>query len=226
MHKIAIIALCTLPLFAGFFPQTVHTSISSVHKKDVTLSQPLLIDGMSGVVVHHYSNNLNAITSRIIQFNTTKIRLLSSDIIHHDNLPTINTPVDIGDEVIGGYLYDNILLLAPDAQIYSQVTSMDSKNWIHPDLFALYLSKIGDTIPTKENLKSFAQRYQVGLIYIFTPNSAKLFDPISGKVVSSKSMSELPAKGESPFFMRLDEIESGMFSSNNTKSYYDIMKSL
>jgi len=223
MHKIAIIALCTLPLFAGFFPQTVHTSVSSVDKKSVTLTQPLPIDGMSGVVVHHYSNNLNAITARIVQLNTTKIRLLNSNIIHHDKLPTINTPVHIGDEVIGGYLYDNILLLAPDAQTYSQITSMDSKNWIHPDLFALYLSKIGDTIPTKENLKTFAKDYQVGLIYIITKDSAKLLDPISGKIVGTKSMSGLPAKGEAPFFMRFDEIESGMFSSSNTKSYYKIM---
>jgi len=30
MHKIALIALLSLPLFAGFFPQTVYTSVKSV----------------------------------------------------------------------------------------------------------------------------------------------------------------------------------------------------
>ena len=226
MRKIAIIALCTLPLFSEFFPQSVHTSVSSVTTNSVTLTQPFPINGMSGIIVHHYNNNLKAINARLIQFSPTNIVLSRGDIIHHDKLPTIKTPIHVGDEIIGGYLYNNVLLLAPNAQIYAQVTSMDSKNWIHPDLFALYLSKIGDTIPTKENLKTFAKNYQVGLVYIVSNGTAKLLDPISGKIIAHKSMTGLPAKGKIPFFMRFDEIESGIFSSNTKQSYYDIMKSL
>jgi len=226
MRKIAIIALCTLPLFADFFPQTVHTSISSKTKKSVTLTHPLPIDGMSGIVIHKYSNNLKAINARIIQVASSKSLLLDGDIIHHDKLPTIKTPVQIGDEVIGGYLYNNVLLLAPDAQTYAKIASMHTKNWIHPDLFALYLSKVGDNIPTKENLKTFAKNYQVGLIYIVANGTAKLLDPISSKIVSQKPLSGLPSKGEVPFFMRFDEIESGLFSSSNKKPYYKIMDTL
>jgi len=226
MHKIAILALISLPLFAGFFPQTVHTSVANVSGKHIGLTTPFPINGMSGVVIHNYGNNLEAITSRLIQKDASHISLIKGDIIHHDKLPTINTTIKPQDQVIGGYLYNNVLLLAPNAQTYAHITAQYDKNWIHPDLFALFLAKEGDSIPTKSNLAAFAKAYQVGLIFIVGNNTAKLLDPISGKIVGQKSMLGLPTKGEAPFFMRFDEIESGMFSSSNTQSYYDIMKSL
>jgi len=63
MRKIAFIALISLPLFAGFFPSAVHTSISSVGENSVTLRSALPVNGMSAVVVHDYGNSLEAITS-------------------------------------------------------------------------------------------------------------------------------------------------------------------
>ena len=226
MRKIALIALSSLPLFAGFFPQTVHTSISKVTAKSVVLKSAFPVNGMSGVVVHDYGNDLKAITSRIVQNSSGKVTLLDSNIVHHNELPTINTNVSTTDKVIGGYLYHNVLLLAPNAETYAKITSIYDRKWVHPDLFALFLSKIGDALPTKENLATFAKTYQVGLIFIVENGTAKLLDPISGNIVGQKPMLGLPAKGEAPFFMRFDEIESGMFSSSNKKSYYDIMKSL
>lgn len=226
MRKIALIALATLPLFSGFFPQTVHSSITHIDKKSISLSTPFPVSGMSGVVVHNYGNQVEAITSRVIQNDSADTRLVHDDIVSHDKLPTIKTTVVLGDKVIGGYLYNNVLLLAPDAKSYATITSNTSKNWIHPDLYALFLTKHGDNIPTKANLKVFAKTYQVGLIYIVTQNAAKLLDPISGKIISQKSMNNLPEKGQAPFFMRFDEIDSGLFSKDNTKSYYEIIGNL
>lgn len=226
MHKIAILALISFPLLAGFFPQTVHTSVANVSGKNITLTHAFPVNGMSGVVIHNYGNSLEAITSRFIQKDASHTSLINEDIIHHDKLPTINTSVKPGDQVIGGYLYQNVLLLAPDAQTYTKITSNYDKKWIHPDLFALFLAKEGDTVPTKSNLAAFAKAYQVGLVFIVGNGTAKLLDPISGKIVSQKPISDLPSKGEAPFFMRFDEIASGMFSSSNTQSYYKLMDTL
>lgn len=227
MRKIAIVLLFSLPLFAGFFPQTVHTSISKVTSKNtVILKQSFPLNGMTGVVVHRYSDELKAITSRLVQTSPARAKLLKGAIIHHEALPTINTAVKVGDKVIAGYLYHNVLLLAPDAQSYAKVTSQYSKNWIHPDLFAIFLAKEGDNVPTKENLEKFAKAYQVGLVAIITQGKLKLLDPISGSTISQKSMGGLPTKGQAPFYMRFDEIDSGLFSRKNTQSYYQIMKNL
>ena len=227
MRKIALIALLSLPLFAGFFPQTVHTSIKSVKGDVITLNSKFPVNGMSGVVIHNYGNDLTAITSRIAQTSSDgSASLLSADIIYHENLPTIKTAVSSKDKVIGGYLYNNVLLLAPDADTYAKIVSSHAKKWIHPDLFALYLSSEGEDGPTKENLKHFAKKYQVGLIYIVRKNSAVLLDPISGKIVSKRSMSNLPKEGKSPFYMRFKELDSGWFGSDKKGNYYNTMESL
>ncbi len=227
MRKIALITLLSLPLFAGFFPQTVYTSVKSVKGDTITLNKKFPIDGMSGVVIHNYGNNLTAITSRIAQTSSGEsVALVSKDILHHDELPTIKTPISVKDKVIGGYLYENVLLLAPDADTYAKITSAHHKKWIHPDLFAMYLSAEGEEQPTRENLARFAKKYQVGLVYIVRKNSAVLLDPISAKIVSEKSMTDLPSKGSFPFYMRLKSLNSGWFGSDVEGNYYNTMKSL
>jgi len=223
MRKIALIAFTSLPLFSGFFPQTVHTSIVNIDNKSISLSTSFPVNGMSGIVIHNYDTEVQAVTSQVIQNSSGNTHLVNDDIIKHEKLPTINTQAKVGDKVIGGYLYNNILLLAPDAKTYADITSNDNKNWIHPDLYALFLTNYGDNVPTKQNLKSFAKAYQVGLIYIVTKNSAKLLDPISGSIVGKKSISNLPPKGKAPFFMRFDEIYPVPFSISNKKGYYEIM---
>ncbi len=227
MLKIALIALTALPLFAGFFPSTVHTSVSSVNKNTVTLRSTLPVNGMSGIVIHDYGNSLEAITSYITQTSSNgNAKLIGRDILQHDELPTIKTAVRAGNKVIGGYLYNNILLLAPDANTYAKITSAHSKKWIHPDLYALFLSQEGDAYPTKANLATFAKEYQVGLIYIVRNGSAVLLDPISGQIVGKKTMSNLPAKGEYPFHMRFEKIDAGWFSGDKKTSYYQLMESI
>lgn len=227
MRKIALIALISLPLFAGFFPSTVHTSIQSVDGENIHLKKAFKVNGMSGVVIHSYGNGVDAIISRLTQTAADgSTVLLSADVIHHDELPTINTSVRAGDKVIGGYLYNNVLLLAPDAETYAKITKKYSKKWIHPDLFALYLSVEGEEKPTKENLAIFARKYQIGLIGIVRKESIVLMDAISGQIVSKKSMSNLPAQGQFPFYMHFEKLESGWFGSAATGDYYNMVEAL
>jgi hypothetical protein len=227
MFKIALFTLLSLPLFAGFFPQTVHTSVKAVKGNAITLKSRFPVNGMSGVVIHNYGSGLTAITSRITQLSSNgEASLLSADVIDHESLPTIKTVVAAGDKVIGGYLYNNILLLAPDADTYAKITSTHDKKWVHPDLFALYLSVLGDDRPTKENLALFAKKFQIGLVYIVRRNAAVLLDPVSGKIVSQKNMTGLPKEGNSPFFMRFKALDTAWFGSSEKGNYYNIAESI
>jgi len=226
MRKIALIALLSLPLAlplsANFFPATVHTSIKSANGTSIQLAKAFPVTGMSGVVIHNYGNDLTAVTSRIVQTSAQgETTLVSADIIHHDELPTIKTTVKSGDKVIGGYLYENVLVLAPDASTYANVTKAYNKKWIHPDLFALYLSVQGEDSVNKENLGNFAKKYQIGLVYIIRKDGAVLFDPISGQIIAKQGVSNLPAKGQFPFYMRFEQLESGWFGGAATGNYYN-----
>jgi len=226
MYRIALVLLMALPLFAGFFPSTVHTSIATVQGDTLTLKSPLSAHGMSGVVIHNYGNDLQAITAYIAQTSYGHAKIISRDVIHHEELPTIKTAVTAGDSVIGGYLYHNVLLLAPDADTYSKITSSYTRNWIHPDLFAIYLSKKGEGYPTKENLNSFAKEYQIGLIAIVRRGEFVLLDPISGNIIAQKSMSGLPKSAQFPFYMHFKEVRTGWFSQGGSGNYYQTMEAL
>ena len=221
MRKIALFALLSLPLLAGFFPKSVHTSIKSVEGKNITLKSAFPIQGMSGVVIHNYENDLTAITHRLTQTSKGNAKLLLADVLQHDELPTIKTAAVAGDKVVGGYLYENVLLLAPDADTYAKITAQHpNKTWIHPDLFALYLAVHDDLLVTKGNLARFAKKFQVGLIYIVRKDSAILLDPISGKTIAKKTMKNLPNEGRFPFYMRFGKLETGWFSSDIKGDYY------
>ena len=226
MLKIALIILTALPLFAGFFPSTVNTSVRSVSGQNISLNGSFPVNGMSGIIVHNYGSNVKAITTRIVQTSRGNAILNKQAVIEHDKLPTIKTAVAKGDKVIGGYLYNNVLLLAPDANTYAKITSRYNKQWIHPDLYAIYLSQEGEGAPSKENLASFAQKYHVGLVYIVKKGAAVLLDPISGKYVGKQGVSGLPSKAQVPFFMRLEKIQTGWFSKDVKGSYYNLMEQI
>jgi len=218
---ISILIFSILPLMADFYPPTLTTSITGVNKNSVSLRQAFPAKGMSGVVMHNYGKDLKAITSYMRYDSGNSGVLVNNEPILHDDLPSVKPKVRVGDQVIGGYLYKNILVLAPDAATYAKITKSADKNWIHPDIFAMFLSKEGDQIPTQKNLQKFANEYQVGLIYIVQQGKALLYDPISKRYVSQKALTGLPAKGQFPFYMRLGKIESSWFSREKKGEYYD-----
>jgi hypothetical protein len=216
-----------LPIFADFFPRTVETKIANADTNHLKLVRALPQNGMSGIVLHKYKKGTKAITGYIRQTASDgSISLLNYEAVPHENLPTIKTPIQRGDRVIGGYLYQNVLLLAPDAKTYANITRQYNKNWIHPDLYAVFLSNQGEAVPTRENLAAFAKAHQVGLVYIVRKQSAVLLDPVSQKIVAKKSMESTSSKAMFPFFSHFDEIESGWFSSKETGNYYQTMGNL
>ena len=227
MRKIILLAIISLPLFAGFFPQTKTTYVASVSGKNIKLKSSLGRDGMSGIVVHKYGNDLSSITTSVIQTNGNIVTFLNKDILSHDELPSVKTNVKAGDKVIGGYLYNTVLVLAPSAKVYDKITSSSNKKWVHPDIFAVYLAQNGDNKVTRKNLYKFAKDYQIGLIYIVKQNKAILFDPLSQKVVGAKSISKNPKVGEFPFYMHFKNLNSGWFSKDSREgNYYREMESI
>ncbi|MDM5271416.1 plasminogen-binding N-terminal domain-containing protein [Sulfurovum sp. zt1-1] len=228
MRKFALITLFSIPLFSGFFPSTVQTSVADADQKQLKLKQALPLNGMSGVVIHNYGKSAQAITSYVIQTNQDgSAKSIKHSVIDHEQLPTIKTPITRGDKVIGGYMYQNVLLLAPDAETYAKITKQYNKNWIHPDLYALFLSVEGDKVPSRENLSEFAKAYQVGLVFIVRNGTAVLLDPVSKKIINEQKLDNLPKTGKFPFFSRFEKIESGWFDFNEDENdYYKTMEQL
>ena len=228
MRRFALMTLFSMPLFADFFPSSVSTTIKEVHEQHLKLQNAFPLDGMSGVVIHSYGKNAEALTSYLVQTSKEgSAQTIAHSVIDHKKLPTIKTPIEPGDKVIGGYMYQNVLLLAPDAQTYTDITKQYSKNWIHPDLYALFLSMKSESVPSRKTLLEFAKAYQVGLVMIVRKDTAVLLDPVSQKIISQKQMKHLPQKGTFPFFSRLEKIKSGWFNTDKgEQDYYNVMEAL
>jgi len=209
--------------WADFFPQTVERTVTSVSKDGITLCAPFPVNGMSGAVLHTYAQGIKAITATVVQ-TSEGIKTIPYESIIHNNLPAVKTSIQVGDKVIGGYLYDTVLLLAPDAATYERITLSTQKKWVHPDLYAAFLSRNKDGQVTKKNLAAFSQEYQVGLVYMVKKNSAVLYDPKSQKIVAQKGFASTPMEAQVPFFTRLSKIRSGWFSRETKGDYYELME--
>jgi len=221
LSTLLLSSLLLSSLMADFYPPTVSSEVTNLKGNKITLSRPLPYKGMSGIIIHNYGSKLEAISNYITYQGGNRATTQAFEPIAHDELPAVKPKVKIHDRVIGGYLYNNILVLAPDANTYKLITSSADKNWIHPDLYAMFLSKEGDQIPTKRNLALFAGEYQVGLIYIVLKGKGVLYDPVSRRYITSKTLTGLPSQGQFPFYTRLGKIESGWFSRDATGTYYN-----
>jgi len=224
MKKSVIAILTAIPLLGGFFPPTVNSSITSVNGNEATISKAFPLNGMSGIVIHNFGNSNQAISSIAIQTSANQVKLIKDDMLGDNKLPRPNTLATKGDRVIGGYLYNNVLVIAPNAQTYQKVVSSASKHWIHPDIYAGFMSREGDSTPTLNNLSQFAHEAQVGLIYIVMRNKAVLLDPISKRVINTQPFTPVGNDIKYPFYMRFKNFKAGLFS--NGGNYYKMVEGI
>jgi len=224
---IFVFMLGTVSLFAGFFPKSVTTSVASVDGETIYLKRSLGREGMSGALIHNF-RDIEAMTGYLMQTGKpNEAKLVLKNVIKHDKLPSIKTPPQKGDKVIGGYLYGNVMAIAPDMTTYDNIVkAYPSKTWFHPDLLAVFLSSEGEAVPTPELLETFATEYQIGLFYIVKKDEAVLYDPISRHVVARKPFRGTVKNAKFPFFMRFDKFRTGIFSDTSEEdgNYYEVVE--
>ena len=172
--------------------------------------------------MHNFGKGVSAISSIAIQRSQSRVKLIKDDMLGDDKLPRPKVLATAGDRVIGGYLYNNVLVIAPNAQTYKKVTSSASKHWIHPDIFAAFLAREGDSTPNLSNLKKFAKEAQVGLIYIVQRDKALLLDPLSGAYVNSMPFTPVGNETKYPFYMRFKSFKAGLFGGSG--NYYNMVE--
>jgi hypothetical protein len=214
MKKLLSFLLTTLSLMAIELPTPVGTTIKTNHRGAVQLTQNVQ-KGMSGIVVHRYGNGLSAITNTIIAHGGNRATLAPYSLLSHERLPTIKTEAKEGDKAIFGNLYNNVMLIAPNEQSYSQITKSIKRSWIHPDIYASYLINHNATEISLDNIRDFAIKNQVGLVLIATQNSLLILDPISKAYLSKLPLNLSNKKAQSPFYARFEQIDSGAFSMSD-----------
>jgi len=194
---ILIFALATIN--ANLIPSKSYTTISSVNGNRVTLQSPIGVNGESALVVRTLSSGDYA-TAYIMQTSNNSAILIDNDPLDGGHLANIKPLLKVGDRVIGGFLYDKVLILAPNRESFNQIQANYGINSIDPDTFAAYLKANNQSYPSRSSYKKFAKMVGVGLFIIAKGNTIEVYDPISQKTLSKSSFNRVGTKDIKPFY--------------------------
>ena len=219
MKKFLFLLLLNYTLCADALPIRTSTMIVSVDNDTVQVSTSIP-QGISGIVIHDYGNNLSAITHVLISKGGKKATIHPYYGLGHENLPNIKSDVEKGDKVIFGNFYSNILLISPNEEMYRKTTETFKRSFIHPDIYAMDLIVNNEKKISFNNLKAFAQKNQIGLILITTKNNIMVLDPLSSEYLTKLPLIQtLNTTTISPFYARFSQISNGIFGTKSEQKF-------
>ena len=221
MKKILFLLLLNYSLFADILPNHSTTTITSVDSKgvEVATSAP---KGTSGIVIHNYGNNLSAITHLIIMKEEKHAFTLPYPELGETKLPNIKSAIEKGDKVIFGNFYNNVLLIAPNEESYRKTTNTLQRNFIHPDVYAMDLILNSQKQITLNNLKTFAQKNQIGLVLITTKDTIMVLDPISSEYLATLPLTKAQdTTASSPFYARFEQVSNNLFGTESNQKFLE-----
>ena len=225
MKKILFFILITsYALFADALPKSIKTTVKNISKDTIQLASTVPA-GMSGIIVHDYGNGLSAITHTTISLGNGHASVQPHTAIAHKNIPSIQTAVTVGDHLIFGNFYDNVLIVAPNQLAYKQIIGKFKRTWIHPDAFALDFMQEKETSMSMDALEHFAKKNQVGLVLVVASNKLLVIDPISKKIIGSTGLKTNPKTAMSPFYARFEQMNVSVFDFSE-KQYTPYFKSM
>ena len=220
MRKIILILISTLLAISNdSFPERVISSIQSIDKNGVVTLSGNTPKGRSGIVIHNYGKGLSAITHTLVTRDNNRAFVKKYNMSIDSNMPKVDTSIRVGDRVILGNLYSNVLLIAPDEQSYSKITKTFNRVWIHPDIYAFYLIKNDENRITFKNLKRFAMENEVGLVAIVARDGLRILDPLSSHYLRKIPIDIDITEAQSPFYARFEQIDTNIFSVASKKEF-------
>lgn len=217
MKKILFFILFTsYSLVADALPNSMKSTVANTSADIIELSNNVPA-GMSGVVIHNYGNGLSAITHATVSLGNKKASIQPYTDILHPNIPSVQTTVTKGDNIIFGNFYQNALLIAPNQTAYSQITRKFKRTWTHPDAFALDFMEKGETYLSMEALERFSKKNQIGLVLVVTSDKLLIIDPLSKQVIRSTGLQTNPNTSETPFYARFEQMDLSVFGFSEKK---------
>lgn len=207
------------------FSEALHLNIDQVTHAgtQATTKSPKVHPGISGYVIRHFSPDHSAIIAktRVLSFHdgTASLSIEPFDELKQSSLPDGNWQPKPGDEVILASRFNRALLIAPNHQIWRTITSrMRDVQWIHPDLFAAFLSRRGHPTPLGEDMSDFCSISAAGLLYLFLDATLFTLDCSSLRLIQ---ITDTPFQSSAdtilPFYSRIDKIDANWFGSGSSR---------
>jgi hypothetical protein len=196
------------PIFNEF-----NTDILEVNGATATVknSDDILI-GSSGVVIHTFKSGVSTIVARADvtskEGERATIKFEEFKQTEQEAFPKPGILPIIGDKVKLNYLYDRVLIVAPNYDVYKEVTEhFKDTQWIHPDIVAAYLAKEYRPNPDKEIFQKVCAINSASLIYFALSENGYFVDCNNFKTIKALKTEKIK-KAQVPFYTRITGIET------------------
>ncbi|MDH4944636.1 plasminogen-binding N-terminal domain-containing protein [Sulfurimonas sp. C5] len=233
MRYIFLLFLAQLSLFASPVSSKIieldtenETAKINIDKIDV---------GMSGYVVHHISPEHSSILKSCVvesfdvNTHTAMIKMKEFELLQNNALPSGKWKVTVGDSVELATSYSRSLLIAPNEEVYYQVSKSVETQWIHPDIFATLLSINGHPTPLKEDFGAFSSSTATGLVFIYLEKKLYTVDMKSFKILAISDTPLIQDSVKLPFYSRMEKIDASWFGEGSSEMesyephYYELL---
>lgn len=204
-----------------------NTEILEINGRQATIkNSDNIVVGSSGIVTHTFKNGVSSIVARadVIKRDGDKatIKFKIFKLSKQDAFPKPGILPAVGDKVTLNYLYDRALIVAPNYNIYNEVTKhFNEIEWIHPDIVAAYLAKIYRPNPDRKVFQKICQLNSTSLIFFALNDNGYFVDCNNFKTVKTVKTGRIK-KAQAPFFTRVKGIETSWINwSSSYISDYD-----
>jgi hypothetical protein len=220
--------LLTLIAYGVLNASSVTTPLLEVQGDKATIVAENLREGMSGFIVRQFDATHSTIiaNARVEKTNPANHRAILhlSDYtgLHQEALPSGNWKPKSLDIAVLAYDYKRALLIAPNEETYDALTkSISGVEWIHPDLYATYLSYEGHQTPLVSDFNRYCTANSIGLLYIHSADHLFTLDCKSFTLLQSTPLKRVSGKEQTPFFSRIPTIRGAWWGegSSSLKSY-------
>ena len=212
-------------LFGSFDFDTKEAELFDTAKNTAHIKLPNLKKGQSGIVIHKYQNNIVILDQAIITSsndNYSVIKFLHKDILPQKSLAKSNLKPTNGDIFVLNHLAKTSLLIVPNKLAKQKIKSIYiSNNFIDEDFFAAYLKLIKEPLPTKDTIRNFCIKNQIGTIFFYIQQKVYIVDTLSFQVVDTKDIKIDSKTTQVPFSTNISNIKKGFwdFGDDQIKDY-------
>jgi len=233
MRYILLLLAIVFELSAGILKAPIMTLDED---KEIATIQVKKIDvGMSGFISHEIAPDHSSILKNavVIRFDkdagVATLQLSEYNGLRNNALPSGKWQVEVGDTAIFAFGYNRGLLVAPNEEIYHQVSKGVRIQWIHPDMFATILSFRGHPTPLKEDFDAMAIANSIGLLFLYLDQKVYTLDIRSFAILSINDAPLVQDSVKLPFYSRVEEIDANWFGEGSDEMeeyephYYELL---
>jgi len=189
----------SIVLFANFVPAKTYTTVTAVNGDRITMQNSFAINGMSGLVIRQLPAGEFALVT-VKQTAPKQAVIIDKDPLGGKNLANLKPIPKVGDKVVGGFMYNKVMVLAPNRDTFINVQNRFGIRSINPDIFMGFLANRGSSNPSSSDYKAFAKLTHVGLFVIFKNGFITLYDPLSNAEIGKVMMDISNYSAMKPFY--------------------------